>query len=473
MNKDDAMASPEFPGIAPDNASRRAFLRRAGLLSLASGAAPWAMSLAAMGEAAAQTAGDYKALVCVFLYGGNDYANTVVPYDQASYDLYRSFRANVAIDRGVLAATALNPAAPLPGGRQFALAPGLAPLVPLFDAGKLSVALNIGTLVQPTTKAQYAARSVPLPPKLFSHNDQQSYWQASLPEGGTSGWGGRMGDLFASGNGNATFTCVSVAGNAVYLAGHETAQYQVTTSGPVAVNGIKSPLFGSQACSQALQAVMTTPRAQLLEAEYANVARRSVTAHAQLSGALASATLPTVFPTGNALADQLKMVARMIAARDTLGARRQVFFVSMGGFDTHDSLATAHPGLMANLGNALAAFHQATVDLGVAQQVTAFTASDFGRTLLSNNDGSDHGWGSMQFALGGAVKGRSFIGTAPVLANNGPDDVGQGRLLPTTSVEQFGATLAGWFGVSAADQMLVLPNLANFSARNLGFMAAG
>ena len=172
-----------FSGIEPDSAARRAFLRRSSLLSLAASASPWALSLAAIGEAAAQTANDYKALVCVFLYGGNDYANTLVPFDQASYDLYRGFRSNIALDRAALAPTVLTPRVPLAGGRQFALAPGLAPLIPIFDAGKLSVLPNIGTLVQPTTKAQYAARSVPLPPKLFSHNDQQSYWQAASAEG--------------------------------------------------------------------------------------------------------------------------------------------------------------------------------------------------------------------------------------------------------------------------------------------------
>ncbi|HZY19094.1 MAG TPA: DUF1501 domain-containing protein [Ramlibacter sp.] len=451
-------------------ASRRAFLRRGAALSIAGAAGPWALSLAAMGEAAAQTATDYKALVCVFLYGGNDYANTVVAYDQASHDAYRALRPSVALDRAALAPTLLNPATPLPGGRQYALAPGLAPLLPVFDAGRMAVLLNIGTLVTPTTKAQYQARSVPLPPKLFSHNDQQSYWQASSPEGARSGWGGRLGDLFAAGNGTSTFTCISVTGNAVYLAGQSAVQYQVTSNGSVPVNGVKRPLYGSAACSQALQNLLVAPRTHLLENEYARVTRRSVEANDQLTSALAGATLTTAFPTGG-LADQLKLVARLIAARSALGAKRQVFFVSIGGFDTHDSLATAHPGLMASVGGALAAFQQATQDLGVSEQVTAFTASDFGRTLLSNNDGSDHGWGSMHFVVGGAVRGRSFVGNAPVLADNGPDDVGQGRLLPALSVDQLAGTLAGWFGVSASDQLTVLPNLDNFSTRNLGFMA--
>lgn len=451
-------------------ASRRAFLQRGAALSLAAGATPWAMSLAAMGEAAAATATDYKALVCVFLYGGNDQANTLVPYDQPSYDIYRGFRSNIALDRAALSATVLTPGTPLPAGQQFALAPGLAPLLPVFDAGQMAVVLNMGTLIQPTTKAQYNARSVPLPPKLFSHNDQQSFWQASSPEGATSGWGGRMGDLFAAGNGNASFTCMSVAGNAVYLAGRSAVQYQITPNGSVPVNGIKGALFGSSACSVALQGLMSGTRTHLLEAEYTRIARRSIDANDQLTAALASASVASPFPAGNNLASQLAMVARMIAAREALGARRQVFFVSLGGFDTHDSLATVHPGLMSAVGDALAAFYQATVAMGVASQVTTFTASDFGRTLLSNTDGSDHGWGGMQLVLGGSVRGRSFVGTPPVLASNGPDDVGQGRLLPTISVEQFGATLAGWFGVSPTEQTLVLPNIANFSDRNLGFL---
>ena len=451
--------------------SRRAFLKSSAVLGLAGIATPLVTSLAAIGEAAAATASDYKALVCVFLYGGNDYANTLVPYDQPSWDAYNSFRSNVALDRASLAATALTPAVPLAGSRVYALAPNLAPLVPLFNAGQMAVVLNVGTLVQPTTKAQYTAQSVLLPPKLFSHNDQQSYWQASSSEGASSGWGGRIGDLFASGNGNATFSCVSVAGNAVFLSGRSAVQYQVTTSGSVPVSGIKSPLFGSATCSTALKNLMTAPRFHLFENEYARVTKRSIDANDQLTSALSGVTLTTTFPTGNSLADQLKMVARMIAARDTLGAKRQVFFVSLGGFDTHDALATAHPALMTNVGGALAAFYQATADLGVADQVTTFTASDFGRTLVSNNNGSDHGWGSMHFVLGGSVRGNSYVGTPPVIANGGPDDVGQGRLLPALSVDQFGATLGRWFGVSATDQASVMPNLRNFSTTDLGFMA--
>jgi uncharacterized protein (DUF1501 family) len=459
------------------NASRRAFLKRASALSLSGVAAPWALNLAALAEASAASATDYKALVCVFLYGGNDYANTLIPYDATNYALYQQQRPTLAYARSNLDATALLPAtAPLDRAgfaHQYALAPELAPLLPLFNGGKLGVMLNVGTLVQPTSKLEYTNKSVRLPPKLFSHNDQQSVWQSSAPEGATSGWGGRIGDLFQSGNGNATFTCVNVSGNAVYLSGNAAVQYQVSTSGSVPVNALKTPLFGSTACTNALRTLITQPRVNLLENEYNRVTNRSIDANGVLSGALATGpALATAFPAANNLGDQLKMVARMISVAPALGAKRQVFFVSLGGFDTHDGLLTIHPGLLTNVADAMAAFYQATVELGVADKVTTFTASDFGRTLAGNNDGSDHGWGSMHFMLGGAVAGKKFYGTAPVVANNGPDDVGQGRLLPTTSVEQYAATFGKWMGVSDSELVSMLPNLANFnaSARNLGFM---
>ena len=455
------------------NASRRAFLQRASALSLAGTAAPWAINLAAMAEAAAAGApADYKALVCVFLYGGNDYGNTLVPYDTANFNAYQGMRPQIAYTQAQLASTVLAPSVALGGGRQYALAPELAPLLPLFAANRMGVMLNVGTLIQPTTKLQYTNASVPLPPKLFSHNDQQSVWQSSAPEGAASGWGGRMGDLFMAGNGNATFTCVNVSGNAVFLSGNSAVQYQVSTAGPVAFSGIAAPLFGSSACSAALQSLVTAPRSHLFENEYSRVAKRSIDAGSVLTTALAAAPpLATVFPTGNSLADQLKLVARMISTASATSTKRQVFFVSIGGFDTHDGLAAVHPGLLTTVSTAMSAFYQSTVELGVASQVTTFTASDFGRTLTAD-DGSDHGWGSMHFMLGGAVNGGRFYGAAPVVANGGPDDVGQGRLLPSTAVDQYAATLGKWFGISDTDLLTVLPNLGNWNAgqRNLGFV---
>lgn len=455
------------------SAARREFLRRASQLSLAGVATPWALNLAAMAQAAAQTASDYKALICVFLYGGNDHGNTLVPYDSGSHAAYAAIRGALATPRSALAATALNPVQALPDGRQMALAPQLAPLMPLFDGGQMGVLLNIGTLIQPTTLAQYNAGSVPLPPKLFSHNDQQSVWQSSLPEGATSGWGGRIGDLFLASNNQATFTCVNVSGNAVFMSGNSAVQYQVSTGGSVALRGIQAPLFGSTACSEVLRQLTTASYPHLMRAEHTRVMTRAIDANVALTTALAGVPpLTTLFDSTNPLALQLQMVARLIAARSPLGARRQVFFVSLGGFDTHDFLADQHPGLLAAVGGALKSFYDATVELGVAQQVTAFTASDFGRTLTSNGDGSDHGWGSHHLVLGGAVRGGRLHGQLPSVSVNGPDDVGQGRLLPTTAVDQLAATLARWMGVSNTDLALVAPNIAHYSQQDLGLFNA-
>jgi uncharacterized protein (DUF1501 family) len=455
-------------------ASRREFLKRGAATSLVGGAAPWALNLAAIGEAAAQSAIDYKALVCVFLFGGNDHDNTLVPYDTTTHADYATRRGSLATARDTLANTVLVPATALPNGRQFALAPQLLPLKTLFDNGAMAPLLNVGPLMVPTSKTQYTARSVPLPPKLFSHNDQQSVWQASLPEGATSGWGGRMGDLFMAGNGQATFTAISVSGNAVFMSGRDAVQYQVSSGGSVAINNIAtgSRLYGSTEAAQALRTLITTaPGSNAMQQAHVAVTQRSIAADANLRAALSSSTAPaTVFPATN-LGRQLSMVTKIIAARGALAARRQVFFVSIGGFDNHDALLANHPGLLTQVADAIAAFYQSTVDMGIASQVTSFTASDFGRTLSSNGDGSDHGWGSHQFAVGGAVRDRSFIGSAPQLGDNGADDVGQGRLLPTMAVDQLAATLATWMGVSAGSLTTVVPGIANFTQKDVGLFA--
>ncbi len=453
-------------------AQRREFLRRAALLGGAGVAGPWALNLSLLGDAAAATApGDYKALVCVFLYGGNDYGNTYVPVDDLHYQAYARIRTGIATDQAALLATALTPAdAPLPDGLQLALAPELAPLKTLWDAERLAVQLNVGPLVVPTTVAQYNARSVPLPPKLFSHNDQQSIWQSDLPEGATSGWGGRIGDLLMSSNTHSAFTSISVTGNAVFLSGRSAVQYQIGSNGAVAINGISRALNGSATAQQALRTLITRSSAQLFEDEYARVTRRSIDAEALVTASLAALpALTTTFP-ANSLGNQLKMVARLIAARGSLGAGRQVFMVSLGGFDLHDFLVNNHPGLLTSVAGSMKAFYDATVELGVADKVTSFTASDFGRTLQSNGDGSDHGWGSHHLLMGGAVRGKRFYGKAPAVAVGGPDDVGQGRLLPTTSVDQFGATLARWFGIADSDLPLVMPGIGNFTTRDIGFV---
>jgi len=307
----------------------------------------------------------------------------------------------------------------------------------------------------------------PLPPKLFSHNDQQSIWQANGSEGATIGWGGKLGDIAlanSSNTPNSLLTCISASGNAVFVAGHDALQYQISPNGAIKINALNGGL------RDAVTALITRNSNHVLENEYAVVTRRSMALEGIVNGALGGVTLATDFGTGNPLASQLKIVARLIGAGAALNMRRQVFFVSLGGFDNHNLLMQDHPTLMTRLNTAMSAFYAATVELGLANKVTTFTASDFGRTLSSNADGSDHGWGSHQFVMGGAVNGGSFYGTAPHVSVQTDDQVGQGRLLPSTSVDQFAATLARWFGCSATELPGILPNIGNFSNTNLEFV---
>jgi uncharacterized protein (DUF1501 family) len=496
--------------LSPDAQSRRAFLRRSGQLALSGTALPFALNLAAMGEAAAfnAPAGDYKALVCVFLFGGNDYANTLITYDDPSYNLYNTIRGGgagqtaggVALAKAALTATRLIPTAPPVDAlgattREYAMHPSMTGLANLFNTGKAAVQLNVGPLVVPLTRAQYNSSNrtlYPRPPQLFSHNDQQSVWQSSSPEGSTVGWGGHLGDLSIGNalNSNSLFTCMSVSGNTVLLAGDTALQYQISTSGAIKIRpATDASVYGSSSVRSTIDALVREARTHKLENEYNNVTSRALTAEASVTNALTLAPPTTVFGT-DGLSAQLKMVARLIKGRSSLGARRQVFFVSMGGFDLHDNLVAQQAIVMDRLSSALTSFYNATDEMGVANQVTTFTASDFGRTLASNGDGSDHGWGSHHFVVGGAVNGKQFYGVAPPVSVSDTKDgggnylpenawhVGQGRLLPRTSTDQYAATLAKWFGVTDAEMPSVLPKIVNFGTAagrpdyptDLGFM---
>jgi uncharacterized protein (DUF1501 family) len=504
--------------------SRRLFLQRSAQLAFTGVALPTVLNLVAMGDAAAFNApdGSYKALVCVFLYGGNDYANTVVTYDDASYNAYNTIRGGganqtaggIAYAKAALTPTLLTPTTPLPNAREYAFHPAMTGLAGLFNAGKAAVQLNVGPLVAPMTKAQYKDQNrtlYPLPPKLFSHNDQQSLWQSSSPEGATIGLGGNIGDLALSSNTSAIYTCISVTGNSVFLAGDNALAYQVSAGGAVKINCVSNHVYGSTNVKNVINQLVHQQRTHMLENEYNIVTSRAIGSEGTVTasiatgqaadgaGAATAAGVATFSPftstvlSGNSLAQQLKMVARLIAARNSLGTRRQVFFVSLGGFDLHDNLMAGQNKNMTNLNNALTAFYQTTENLGIADQVTSFTASDFGRTLTSNGDGSDHGWGSHHIVVGGAVKGKEFYGVAPpvsVTDTASADDqwhVGQGRLLPTTSVDQYAATLATWFGVNpvgvngaVSEVESILPNLKHFGvtanginySKNMGFMQA-
>ncbi len=463
--------------------TRRSLLTSSAALALQRVSIPMAASLGLMADAAAQSANDYKALVCIFLYGANDHYNTVIPYDVPTHTNYYNIRKGtptagtvydgIAIGRNSLSATALSTA--LSDGRQMALNPEMSELKTLFENKRASILMNVGPLVVPTSRIQYDNKSVPLPPKLFSHNDQQAYWQSSFQtEGGAKGWGGRAADLLMSNNSKSTLTCISINGNALFLSGQNAISYQMSSTGATTVNAIKGKsLFGSANCAAALQTLITQQSSLPMASDYTTVTKRALDTYDGIVtaiGATASASMNALFPSSatNSLSAQLKMVARMIEQQANFGMKRQVFMVGMGGFDLHDFLATQHPPLLQKLSSAMKEFDDAMTSLGKGSQVTSFTASDFGRTLTSNGDGSDHGWGSHHFVMGGAVNGGKFLGTAPEIGLTHNQQVGSGRLIPSTAVDQLGAELAAWFGVSATDVKTVLPNARNFDLYKLG-----
>jgi uncharacterized protein (DUF1501 family) len=522
-------------------ATRREILRRATALSCVGAAAStFGFQLASMGNAAAQAAPTYRALVCIFMFGGNDSNNMVLPTDVDSWGRYWSARNrgvnpialmpagsaptppggtnpttgrtlpnnNTAYQRpeawgGVLPITSAIPN-PVPPGtnassRTFALNPHLAPLLPVWQAGRLAIAANVGPLIVPTTKQQYRNRSVPLPASLMSHNDQQSTWQAGATEGARRGWGGLMADQYLSTNGlNSVFTAISTAGNAVLLAGQSVIQYQMSTNQTnpaIRINSAatdSTTVFGAQNAGARIREIIrdtggssyfmqdygakvirSQDAADLLNAQFAAGAPgESVAPPTQLLNPITRAM------ENNGLANQLQTVAKVIAANQALGLRRQVFFVSIGGFDNHDTQNVSQSPLMARLAHALAYFDGALSNLGgidMRPQVTTFTASDFSRTYTTNSDGTDHAWGSHQFVMGGDVLGGSVYGQFPTVGidvQNGfqnPDMSGN-ILIPTMSVDQYAGTMGRWFGLSDGQLDSILPNLRNFTNRNVGFM---
>lgn len=455
--------------------SRREFMKRTAAFGALGVAGPSALNMTAISRVAAAEANDYKALVCVFMYGANDNYNTYVPYDIDNHNIYSGARPYLATSRDSLVNTVLTPQSVLPNGKQFALASEMTDLHQLWLNKKMGVLLNVGPLSQPTTKLQYTNKSVPIPPKIFSHNDQQSIWQSLEEEGSTTGWGGRMADIFLSGDPLVDiFSGVSVTGSSVFLSGEAVVPYQVSPEGSIKLVTNAQRAYGSAAVSDAVWKIMSgqipaTGDVNLLKQAHIDVVKRSISADEILTSVLNNSSVSTQFGDGP-LSSQLSMVSKLIAARGSLGVKRQVFFVGLSGFDVHDSQLEDHPRLLSEVSRSLSEFYQATEELGVSDQVTTFTASDFGRTLSSNGDGTDHGWGSHHMMIGGAVNGGEFYGTAPELGNNGVDDVGRGRLLPTTSVAQMAATLGTWFGCSESEIVDILPSIVEYSDRNLSFM---
>ncbi len=470
--------------------SRRQFLRTASLASMSGlSVSPFILglnSVAAMAQSTGAT--DYRALVCVFLQGGNDGHGTVIATDPDSFTAFTQARSGAPGLAYPLAD--LLPITPNTSqqGRTFALNPALGGVQNLFNAGRAAVVANTGTLIVPATKAQVNANSVPLPASLFSHFDQTAAWQAIAANGGSSehvGWGGSVADLIESMNmnSNSMFTCISTAGIALFLSGQSSFQLNVTSAGPIPISGLANPLFGSSSGTSALSQILSADESNLFAKEYEVVVQRSIQAQALLASSMLPAG-PGGIPnpqqyldpttnklTDNPLATSLQTVARIIGGRASLGVTRQIFYVQLGSFDTHDAQAVQHARLLTQLGQALEYFDGVMTDAGLGNQVTTFTASDFGRTLTSNSDGTDHGWGSHHFVVGGAVKGEDIYGQYPVIGVNQANDVGAGRLIPTTSVDQYAGTLARWFGLSDGQIRQVFPNFANFgSSPYLGFL---
>jgi uncharacterized protein (DUF1501 family) len=427
---------------------------------------------------AGAVASDYKALVCIFLSGGNDASNVIIPND-SGYSGYASARSVLALPQSVLL-----PLTPRNSdGRAWGLHPSLAEVHGLFNAGRLALLTNVGTLVEPTTKAQYNARTVKLPPQLFSHNDQQVQWQSSVPDQPfRTGWGGRMADLVNSLNSNSQASMsVTLNGFNNLQVGSEVVQLAVQ---PASANSPKggSVVFTNTAGANnsvryaAQKDLFGGANANLFASAFGSLSSDAIGTSELLGSVLSSApTLATTFP-NTSLANQLKSIAYLISIAGGMNLKRQVFFARIGGWDTHadqvdaNTAVGAHANLLQQVSQAMNAFYDATVELGCADRVTTFTASDFGRTYSSNGDGTDHGWGAHHLVMGGAVNGGDIYGRMPTLTIGGPDDTAQGRWIPTTSVDEYGATLARWFGVSATNLSVAFPNIGRFANPNLGFV---
>lgn len=463
---------------------RRNFLHTAGALALAGSAGVFPRT-----SAMAAPTGGYKALVCLFLKGGLDCHDTIIPFDDTSYQTNANIRSALMTSYqsvgGDAARTKSDLLPLLPknhaalSGRQYALPPSMNSLHALFHSGNAAVVGNVGSLIIPTTRSTLDHRSSQLPKQLFSHNDQQSTWMSLGPEGEATGWGGRFADAASTANGGSVFSAISMADTEVFLAGNNTRQFQITpNAGVQSIQYLKFPhLRGSGARSAQMQALLeqhfnqsNTTSNNLLERNLGTVTRRAIATNTRYNEARTSQpALSSKFPKSN-LADQLKTVAETIALRNLLNVNRQVFFVSMSGFDTHSNQARRLPAMQRIVADAISAFYQATVDLGLENDVTLFTASDFGRTLTANGDGSDHGWGGHHFVVGGSVNGQKIYGTMPDVGLGHEQELGNGRLIPTTSIEQFAAPLGRWFGLSQTSINHALPGLSSHTGAPLTFL---
>ncbi|WP_169560692.1 DUF1501 domain-containing protein [Nevskia ramosa] len=457
---------------SPTNHSRRDFLSGLGCL----GGGLLLNTLPSF-SAQAQGFGDYKALVCVFLLGGNDGNNMIVPNDTAGYGKYAAIRGDYTRTSGAvgLPRSELLALQPASGNAAFGAHPALTHLQQVWNAGDLAVLFNVGTLARPLTKAGYGNCTL-TPDNLFSHADQQAQWQSAVSQGiSRTGWGGRLADAVRSANGAAPVPPLVAWGrNDLFAIGNSTMSLSVPSSGTFGLTNFGGGSYRSS-ISGSLNQMLQLDRGNALVASAQDTVQSAITSSGALSPILSgtSSSINGFFSgQSSGIAQQLLQTARMIEARGALGVSRQIFYVALGGFDTHNSQIETQAELFGQLSPALKAFQDSMAQLGMADQVTTFTVSDFGRTLKpASGGGTDHAWGNHHLVMGGAVRGQRFYGQFPEHALGGPDDVtSEGRWLPTTSVDQYGATLSRWFGVSDADLATVFPNLQQFPNKDLGFL---
>jgi uncharacterized protein (DUF1501 family) len=480
---------------------RRDFLRKSLCAALGGASLYSAMGtlrlIGAATAASGTSGGDYKALVCIFMYGGNDSFNTVVPMSGVDQTNYIASRGSLALTSGLNALNATQ------GPTNYGLHPSMPELASLFNQGHAAIVANVGSLLYPTTQSGYQNGTVPTPAQLFSHDDQTNQWQTSRPDdANANGWGGRVADLLYSSNAGQVPMSITLAGQNRFQRGAVVNQFSVDSwgascaasgdpdCGPFSVttmsylgDGPESWLLpwqdenvveNDRAAYNALIASGT--QTHVLERAYADAATRTNANSTLINGALDGTTLATAFPDTD-LGNQLAAVAMLIKVRGALGMSRQIYFVGVGNYDTHGTQLADQADNLQQLSQGVAAFYAEMEQQGIANNVTTFTSSDFGRSLAVNSDGTDHGWGGHHFVVGGAVDGKKIYGTMPSLAqydddnpSSNPDDTGYGQIIPTQSVDQYAATIARWFGVDGGGINDIFPNLGRFPSSDLGFM---